>query len=322
MNSIDQRTVGSLDRMLERQAQLITRRQLNACGIDDFTITRRIRRGYWQRILPGIYLMTAGPLSTEQRRIAAGLYVGSNAQLTGLSALHWHGFRYAPATDRVHVLVAHKTRRRSTSFVMVQRTHELDPRAHETEHYSVTSAARAAVDACRATPDLRTVRAIMSEAVQSRFASLHQLEREVARAGRSRTAVARRVVGELMAGVRSSPEAELREIALSSAVLPTVLWNPRLTTSDGDALPTPDGWIPNAGIAVEVDSREHHSSADDWARTLSRHNRLTQYGALVLHFTPREIRDEPGRVLRVIEQAYINRMASSPTHAITAGAPL
>jgi predicted transcriptional regulator of viral defense system len=322
MSSIDQRVVGSIDLTLERQAQIITRRQLNACGIDDFTITRRVRRGFWQRILPGIYVMTAGPLSTEQRRIAAGLYVGSIAQLTGLSALHWHGFRYAPATDRVHVLVPHKTRRRATGFVMVQRTHELDPNAHETEYYSVTSPARAVVDACRATPDLRTVRAIMSEAVQSRFASLDQLDRQVARAGRSRTAVARRVLGELVAGVRSSPEAELREITLSSAVVRKVLWNPHLTTPDGDALPTPDGWIPDAGIAVEVDSREHHSSTDDWARTLGRHNRLTQYGALVLHFTPREIRDEPGRVLRVIEQAYINRMASSPTHAVTVGAPL
>jgi len=322
MDEFERPVGGGLDTTLERQDQIITRRQLIALGFNDFAITRRVRRGHWLRVLPGIYLLATGPLSNEQRRIAAGFYAGAGAQLTGQSALHWHGFRYVPATDRVHVLVPHETRRRSIGFVVVHRTHELDPNARQTEHYQVASPGRAVVDACRATSDVRTVRAIMAEAVQSRFTSVNGLDKELRRAGRSRTAVARRVLHELVEGVRSSPEAELRDITRSSSVVPNVLWNPRLVTPDGQPLPTPDGWIPEAGIALEVDSRTHHFDADDWARTLRRHNLLARCGIVVLHFTPKEIREEPARVLRIIERTYVSRRSSNPAVVVTVGAPL
>jgi hypothetical protein len=132
-------------------------------------------------------------------------------------------------------------------------------------------------------------------------------------AARSRTALARQALTEVLAGVRSAPEAELREITSRSTILPPILWNPRLTTEDGVELPTPDGWIADGAIALEVDSREHHSSPDDWRRTLRRHNVLTQRGSIVLHFTPLEIRTQPRQVLRSIEQTYLARAAVTAT---------
>jgi very-short-patch-repair endonuclease len=86
------------------------------------------------------------------------------------------------------------------------------------------------------------------------------------------------------------------------------MWNPHLTDPDGLTLPTPDGLIAEARIALEVDSREHHAASDGWRRTLERHNVLTEHGFTVLHFTPVEIRSESARVLRVIEQTYARRM--------------
>jgi hypothetical protein len=317
----DRITGYGLDALLERQVGMMTRRQLVAHGFDESVVCRKVRRGEWQRALPAVFALAAAPLSGEQRRIAAALYTGPLAQLTGLAALHWHGFRHAPATDRVHVLVPHRTRRRSTGFVVVQRTHQLDHDGHETDLYTVTSAARAVVDACRASSDLRTARAIMTESVQSRFTSVARLEAEIQRAGRSRTALAGSVLREIVDGVRSLPEAELRDLVKSSAVLPRLLWNPRLQSSDGEPLPTPDGWIPDAGIALEVDSRTHHSSDADWGRTMRRHNALAQCGVQVLHFSPREIRENPRRVLRVIEQTYITRLRSGPSFAVQEGAP-
>jgi hypothetical protein len=305
-------TSGGLDMTARRQEDILTRRQMIAFGVSDTAICRKIKTGHWQRVLPGVYALRTGVISTEQRRISAALYTGSPAQLTGLAALHWYGFRHAPATDRVDVLVPEATRRRSTGFVVIKRTLQLDPAARASELYCVTSPSRAVVDACRATSDLRSIRAIMAEAVQSRYASLDTLDDEVRRAGRSRTALARRVLTELAAGVRSSPEAELRTIILSSAILPPLLWNPTVTTSEGHPLPTPDGWIPDVGIALEVDSREHHSTTEDWARTLRRHNVLSRHGAVVLHITPREIREDAQRVLRMIEQTYLGRLASNP----------
>ncbi len=294
------------------QENVAARAQLLAAGMDDMAIYRHLRRGDWQRLLPGVYLLAVAPIATEQRRIAASLYSGDNAQLTGLSGLHWYGFRHAPGTDKVHMLVRHETRRRSTGFVLVQRTHALDRATRDLGLYRVVSPARAVVDACRAAGDLRTVRAIITEAVQRNFAPLNVIADEVARANRSRTAIARQVISEVSDGVRSSPEAELREALLESRVIPLILWNPMLLAPDGSLLPRPDGYIPDAAVALEVDSREHHSDNDDWARTLHRHNLFSQFGVLVLHFLPTEIRAEPTRVRRIVERAYLSRI-ENPT---------
>lgn len=303
----------SLHEIVDCQLGIVNRPQLIVAGIDDHTIYRRVRRGDWQRVLPGIYRVEPGPLTLEQRRIAAMLFVGETAQLTGGATLLWYGFRSPVATDRIHVLVPHQSRRRSAGFVIVQRALSLDDGARDAGLYRVTSPARASIDYCRLTSDFQSVRAVITETVQAGFASAQALDEEIRRAARSRTALARRALTETLDGVLSSPESELREITSHSKILPTIVWNPQLTDGDGLRLPSPDGWIADAAIALEVDSREYHSTPDGWRQTLRRHNTLSERGVLVLHFTPAEIRTEPARVLRVIEQAYRHRTGAAST---------
>jgi hypothetical protein len=191
----------SLGPLLDRQHHVVSRSQLLAAGVDDGTTYRRVRAGHWQRLLPGVFLLTPGSPGIEQRRVAAALFAGEPAQLTGLAVLHWYGFRSAPATDRVHVLVPHDVHRRSTGFVVVQRALSLDARARPAGPYWVTSPARAVVDACRSLTQLRDIRAIVAEAVQANHASPHAIEAELRRAGRSRTSLTRQALAEVLAGV-------------------------------------------------------------------------------------------------------------------------
>jgi hypothetical protein len=318
---VDQQVVLGLDTLLAAQNDVVSRAQLLVRGIDDFTMSRRVRTGKWQRAAPGVYALVSTTLTTEQRRIAAALYAGADAQLTGPSALHWYGFRSVPATDRVHVLVPHATRRRSAGVAVVQRTRELDPYPRDAGLYRVTSPARAVVDASRTNSNVDAVRAILAEAVRSGITDLGRIEDEVRRAKRSRTGIANRVLSELVDGIRSAPEARLRDLTLTSTVLPLVLWNPTLATEDGVRLPSPDGYLPDLGIALEVDSREHHMSSEDFQRTLVRGNMLSQYGVLVLHFTPAEILREPARVLRMIEATYAERRTHPVPVAVRIIAP-
>jgi hypothetical protein len=304
----------SLSALIDRQSGVVARPQLLLAGIDDHAIYRRCRQGSWQRVLPGVYVVARGPLSLDQRRIAAALFAGESAQLTGAATLFWYGFKSPMATDRIQVLVPHAIRRRSSGFVVVQRTLSLDQAARDLGLFRITSPARAVVDACRFTSELQVVRAIMTEAIQVPFAAATSIDEEIRRAARSRTALARRVFMEVLEGIRSSPEAELRDITSRSRILPAIAWNPKLTDADGAALPTPDGWIAEAGIALEVDSRRHHATGDGWRETLQRHNVLSERGVIVLHFTPAEVRSESKRVLRVIEQTYLRRMSATSVH--------
>jgi very-short-patch-repair endonuclease len=65
----------------------------------------------------------------------------------------------------------------------------------------------------------------------------------------------------------------------------------------------PDAWWPEAGVAVEVESREWHLSPEGWERTLERDAEMSKHGIIVLHFTPRQIRTEPRTVIATIRQA-------------------
>lgn len=311
----------ALDAVAKRQQQIVTRAQLIAAGVDDMAMCRRTKRGLYQRVLPGIYALVTGTLTSEQLRIAAVLYAGSNAQITGLSALEWYGFRYAPKSEKIHLLVPHEERRRSVGHVVVHRALALDEFARHTELYTVCSPARAVVDACRDERDLRTVRAMVAESVQRGLTGPHALNEEVRRAGRSRTALVRRAAQEVIEGIRSAAEGDLYDCLSRSKRLPRILWNPRLFAPDGTALPTPDAWLPEVAVALEVDSREHHSSVEDWQRTLDRHNILSRYGALVLHFTPREIRHDPDRVLWTVEETSAAREGAALTCQVLTRAP-
>jgi len=290
-----------------RQQQIVTRAQLIAAGVDDMHIYRQARRGRWQRILPATYALVTGTLTDEQRRIAAALYAGRGAQITGLAALDWYGFRYSPSTDLVQLIVPHQARRRSAGHAVVSRALSLDEHARDGGLYPVCSPARAVVDAGRELRDLRTIRAVVAEAIQRDFTNLRALDQEVVRARRSRTALVRRAVSEIIEGVRSSPEADLRDCLSESRLLSAILWNPRLYGPDGTRLPTPDGYLADAAIALEVDSQEYHFTPTGWQRTMDRHNELSRFGVLILHFTPAQIRREPARVRRIVEDAYRSR---------------
>jgi hypothetical protein len=315
--NVSGRVVEPLPVLLARQENIVDRRQLLRGGIDDCAISRRIRRGDWQRIVPGVYALGTAVLSTEQRRIAAALYCGDEAQLTGATVLHWYGFRYVPSTDKVHVLVPHSRRRRSAGIIVVQRALELDTQPRDAGLYRLVSPARAVVDAARLTSDLTTVRAIFTEAVQGRFTDPNTIAAELRRAKRSRTAVANRVLSELFDGVRSAPEAELRQLVRTSRILATFVWNPVLVADDGTRLPSPDGYQADSGIALEVDSLEYHMTSEGFEATMRRGNLLSRYGVTVLHFTPTEIRTEPARVLRVIEDTYQQNRLNPPRAPIT-----
>lgn len=305
-----------LDALFDGQRGLATRRQLLVSGLDDEAIRLELRARRWQRVLPGIYANTTGHLTLEQRRVAATLYTSRKGQLTGIAALIWHGFRHLPTDPLIHVLVPHQVRRGSRGFVRVHRTHRLDPQAKAGEGYAVSSVARAVADACRGLGNLRDVRAVVAESVQRGLTSVTALESELAQAGSSRTALLRRAIREIASGARSAPEVDLHEIFATGGGTPAIIWNPQLEGDDGRPLPSPDGWIPKAGIALEVDSREYHLNPEDWERTMRRHNLLSSYGALVLHFTPSEVRGRRRSVRGVVEHAYDQRLAAGATASI------
>ncbi|RJK97800.1 hypothetical protein [Vallicoccus soli] len=279
--------------LLASGQHVVTRSRLLALGMSSDTIRHHVTTADdWQWLLPGTYLLRRGTPTWHERATAALAYAGPGALLSGGAAAHLHGAGDRP--EALHVLVPHARRRKDCRFVRVERTRRL-PDPVDRSGLAVAPLARALADACRASTAPRSTRALVVAAVQ-RGCPLDALRRELEEGPIKHSALLRSVLEEVGAGVRSIAEVDARRL-VRRARLPEPLWNADLLDLQGRFLARPDGYWPEVGVAWQIDSREWHTSAEDWERTLRRHAALASRGVLVLHTLPSQVRTDEAAVL-------------------------
>jgi hypothetical protein len=291
----------TLKRTLSRQYGVIGLDQATSLGLLMSTIRCRIRPGGpWQRILPGVYLTESGPPTHDQLDMAALLYAGPQALITGIAALRRCGLQHAcgPAVD---VLVPQRCGRASRDHVRLHRTVRMPSLVVVQGPIELAMAPRATIDAARHLFDTRDLRAVVAGVVQQRLCTLPELRTELSLARMPNAEALRAVLGEVAAGIRSAPEGDLMDL-INQAGLPRPLYNADLYLDDV-FLARPDAWWREVSVAAEVDSRAHHSSAYDFQRTMRRHTKMTAAGIRLLHFSPAEIRSHPLVVIARITDA-------------------
>ena len=304
---IDQETLTGL---LNKQNGVLARGQALSCGISNRMLQNRLRvGGPWQVLLPAVYLTVTGMPTPAQREMAALLYAGPTSMITGPAALFSHGVRVAH-TDVVDVLVPVTTQRKDREFVRLHRTARMPERMHVLDGIRYAPVARAIADTARAMDDIGDVRAVVADAVQRGICPLARLADEVQQGPVRGSASLRQAVAEVTEGVRSSAEAEFRDL-IKRAKLPVPLFNPSLYADD-EFIARPDCWWADAGVAAEVDSKEWHLSPQDWERTLARHAAMSAHGIVVLHFTPQQIKKEGATVTANLRSALETGRARPP----------
>jgi hypothetical protein len=220
--------------------------------------------------------------------------------LTGSIAL-WHcGVAGRYDFEHIDVLVPHRRRRASVGYVRIMRSRRIP--TFTGDGLPCAPVDRAVGDACRRLDRIDEVRAIVAAAVQQRKCSARLLVREVVNGPMRKSALLREVVGEVLAGVRSAAEGQGRSV-LQSAGLPEAQWNVDLYSEAGEWLGRPDAWWANAGVALEIDSREWHLDPAGWERTMERHALMTRRGILVVHVSPRLIWRRPDEFVTRVRDA-------------------
>ena len=164
---------------------------------------------------------------------------------------------------------------------------------------------------------LADVRAVVAAAVQLGTCTPGALAAELQAGPIQGSALLRTAVSDVCDGIRSSPEADLKHL-LRRAKVAEPVFNPRLYAGD-EFIASPDAWWVEAGVAAEVDSRAYHLSPQDHERTLARDARMASHGITVLHFTPRQIRTQPGTVIAAIRSALVaaNSRPRLPIRTVT-----
>jgi len=292
----------ALDRLLIQQLDVISRRQALAAGVTDNALRHRLRPGGpWRGLLPGVYMAATGAPTTLQQEMAALLYAGPGSVITGPAALRSHHIR-CELTEIVDVLVPAGRQRRDTNFVRLHRTSRMPARIWEAGPVRYAMPARAVADAVRGMTSLRDVRAAVADAVQRGKCAIKTLAAELNQGPAKGSMLFRDALADVADGIRSAAEGDLRDL-LARSGLPMPLFNPSLYDEHGKFIARPDAWWPAHGIAVEVDSREWHTSPEDHAKTLARGRRMARYQIVVLRFTPRQIRTQPAEVITDIKAA-------------------
>lgn len=305
--------------LIQQQEFVVARSQALTAGMTSHALAHRLRRGGpWQPILPGVYLTVTGTPTQVQREMAAMLYGGPRTVISGAAALRHHRLP-APQSDVVDILIPLHRRRQSISYVMVHRTTHMPALVIGPPLRSYSLPARAAADAARWLTDLRDVRALVAGAVQNKGCTVGELDAELRAGGLRDSGLLRTVLAEVADGVRSGPEAELR-VLIRKAGLPAPMFNPSLYLLDGTFIARPDAWWPEAGVAIEVDSRRWHMDPDRWEHTMDRHTEMGQHSIVTLHFTPHKLRTDPAFVMAKMTGAYNSGITRPrlPIRAVTA----
>jgi hypothetical protein len=283
---------------------VITARALVALGVPESTVYHRCRDGGpWQRLAPGVVLLTTGHPTGGQLVAAALLHGGRDAVLTGLEACRRHGVRRGPAAEPpVHVLVPHTRQVRSAASIQVERSRRM-PQLVVRDGVPLAPVPRAVVDAARRLRSARDITELLADPVQRGLCTVAQLSAELAECGRRGSAVPRRVVREVSAGIRSAAEADARRLWRRSG-LPEPWWNAPVHDLGGRLLGIADAWFDEVALAWEINSREWHLNPGDYEREQQRTARFIATGVPVLPTPPSRLRTDARAVLAELRSAY------------------
>jgi hypothetical protein len=294
----------------DRQAGVVTRRQLALAGFTRHGVDTAIAGNRWQAFGRNVVVLQNAPLTGSQREWVAVLLPTKRAALAGLSAATAGGLRgFEP--ERVHIVVEHATQVRAPAWVKVHESRRFSVGdINETAKPPRTRVLRSLVDAAAWSQSPRRACAILCAAVQQRLVTADGLAAELQRAGRVRHArVMREVLGDIAGGAHTLAEIDLGRLAAKAGLPPPDRQRAR---RDPDGRPRyldaefrlPDGTL----LVVEVDGRGH-LWVERWIDDLDRQNEIVIEGRVVLRFPSLTIRLDEARV---VDQLRRVRVAHSP----------
>ncbi|WP_170211655.1 hypothetical protein [Saccharothrix australiensis] len=159
--------------------RVIKTTDLEAAGVPRYAIALRCRPGGpWQRILPGVLLLSAGPPTRAQRVRAALTYAGPEAVLTGVDALREQGFPDLPLPPRIHLLQPAARRKTGDHHLRLERTTRL-PEAVVKDGLPLAPPERAVLDAVRNEAHPRRQQAMITAVLRRGACTVAALLREL-----------------------------------------------------------------------------------------------------------------------------------------------
>ncbi|WP_018334919.1 hypothetical protein [Actinomycetospora chiangmaiensis] len=287
-------------------------------GVPACTVYRRCREdGPWTLMAPATVRLGTGTPTRRQLVRAALVYAGDRAALTGLDAARAHRLRRGVLPEPVHLLIPAAVKVQSIPGVRVERTHRMPP-VRERDGLPVAPMERCLVDAARRMSSRSDVAAILTEPVQRRMLLPSALHAEVEAGSTRGSALPRAVLRAIAAGARSAAEVDFHDWWFAQPELAgvAILFNVRLSVG-GVFLGIADGYLPDIGAVLPVDSVEQHfMTPDQVIETERQHRRYRSVGLHVYGLRPGRIHGDSTGLLRdVLDAIAVAEQLPTPTVA-------
>ncbi|HSP60198.1 MAG TPA: hypothetical protein VLO09_03985 [Ornithinimicrobium sp.] len=250
-------------------------------------------------------------MSPQDRLVAAYLWAGEGAVLTGRVALARWGLQVSPTGSCLFLVPSTRRARRLEGVATVRTTRPIQVARHD-DGVPITTVARALCDAAVLQQLVGgALRGTTISALQRRITHPRLLEEELAARSTNGLRSVRAALQEFTDGAWSVPEGNLGRLVRASPDMPAYQLNPVLTTQDGTIIGCPDGYFASVGVAVQVHSRQHHSGYDAtghdlWSSTVEKDAAYVEHGIVVVPVTPSSIERRPQQVIRRI-RAVVNK---------------
>jgi hypothetical protein len=283
-----------------RQAGLISRRQLNALGLDRFRVRTEIAARRWVELSPCVIGTTTGPSTRLQQMWLGLLHAGPAAVLGDLSAAEICGLRNWHR-DQITILVPWNLDLEDLpDGIRIARTRRaiplhLDPRPGP-PRWRIEAAVLhfAAYQRSR-----RTAQAVLAAAIQQQLTDPARLVVTLEQMRPLRwAAMFRQVVGDIAGGSQSLAELDVLRLCRAHG-LRTPDRQTRRRDSSGRLRFTDCEWRLADGrvIVLEVDG-SFHMEIEHWEDDIVRQRGLTDPSRVVVRCTARELRDNPDSLAR------------------------
>jgi very-short-patch-repair endonuclease len=278
-----------------RQHGIVTRQQLLALGFSSRSIEHRRKTGRLHLVARGVYAVGWPALDRRRRWMAAVLACGEDAVLSHRSAAALLGIgRELPG--RIDVSVRGRRELRRPGLLVRGRTNLAEGDVGLSEGIPVTSPVRTLVDLTTEL-DIVAVERAVNEADKRDLVDPESLKLALDRyAGEPGVRPLRNLLNKLTFRLSDSDlEIYFRRI-VKRAKLPMPLSKQRVNRFEVDFF-----W-PNLGLVVETDGLRYHRTPSSQTRDARRDRAHVMAGMTPLRFTHFEVRYEPGRVAKALNQ--------------------